>query len=277
MEAHEILDPLARHRRAAAAAGRARLGLEAAPGAEEELRLSQDALLEALLGWDAAGHPGASAPGARPLVSAALFEARWQAMLSDLSRSAVMQALAGRALGSWPPQLYAEALARMGLRPVIHPGSGQLVGWVDATVRVAAGLLEGPPGRYLVGERIAGKPYAGLLEIPGGKLGAGEAPAAAAERELLEELGLRVRAEERALCSWEGWCPPDSGRPGLRVRVDVHRVYAAGETLGGAGAPPPPGDSHASTRWMTLLELLSADRGTPSTASCCRSLLALGL
>lgn len=47
-------------------------------------------------------------------------------------------------------------------------------------------------GKYLIGQRPAGKPLAGLWEFPGGKVEAGETPEAAAARECLEETGLRV-------------------------------------------------------------------------------------
>ena len=47
-------------------------------------------------------------------------------------------------------------------------------------------------GRFLVGQRPAGKPLAGYWEFPGGRVEAGEAPEAAAVRECLEETGIDV-------------------------------------------------------------------------------------
>ena len=56
---------------------------------------------------------------------------------------------------------------------------------------VAAVLLHGD-GRYLLGQRPAGKVYAGYWEFPGGKVEPREAPLAAVQRELHEELGITV-------------------------------------------------------------------------------------
>lgn len=47
-------------------------------------------------------------------------------------------------------------------------------------------------GRFLVGQRPAGKPLAGYWEFPGGRVEAGETPEAAAVRECQEETGLAV-------------------------------------------------------------------------------------
>jgi 8-oxo-dGTP diphosphatase len=47
-------------------------------------------------------------------------------------------------------------------------------------------------GRFLLGQRPAGKVYAGYWEFPGGKVEPGEAPADALKRELHEELGIEV-------------------------------------------------------------------------------------
>jgi 8-oxo-dGTP diphosphatase len=58
------------------------------------------------------------------------------------------------------------------------------------TVDVAVGVVQRADGRVLIGQRVAGKPYAGWWEFPGGKLEAGETVADALARELHEELGL---------------------------------------------------------------------------------------
>jgi 8-oxo-dGTP diphosphatase len=60
-------------------------------------------------------------------------------------------------------------------------------------VEVAAAVILREDGRFLLGQRPAGKVYAGYWEFPGGKVEAGERPLAALERELKEELGIKVR------------------------------------------------------------------------------------
>lgn len=59
-------------------------------------------------------------------------------------------------------------------------------------VEVVAAVITGPDGRFLLGQRPAGKVYAGYWEFPGGKVEPGEAPLAALVRELREELGIEV-------------------------------------------------------------------------------------
>lgn len=57
---------------------------------------------------------------------------------------------------------------------------------------VAVGVVFRADGAVLIGQRLAGKPYAGWWEFPGGKFEAGEDAAQALARELDEELGIRV-------------------------------------------------------------------------------------
>lgn len=59
-------------------------------------------------------------------------------------------------------------------------------------VDVAAAVLLGTDGRYLLGQRGPDTVYAGYWEFPGGKVERGETPAQALCRELDEELGIRV-------------------------------------------------------------------------------------
>ena len=61
---------------------------------------------------------------------------------------------------------------------------------------VAAGILLDSEGRYLLGQRPAGKPYAGYWEVPGGKVEKGETVFQALKRELQEELGIDIQSSE---------------------------------------------------------------------------------
>ena len=61
---------------------------------------------------------------------------------------------------------------------------------------VAAGILIDKEGRYLLGQRPKGKPYAGYWEVPGGKVEKGETVFQALQRELQEELGIDIHASE---------------------------------------------------------------------------------
>ena len=61
---------------------------------------------------------------------------------------------------------------------------------------VAAGILLDAEGRYLLGQRPEGKPYAGYWEVPGGKIEAGESVFSALKRELQEELGIDIQSSE---------------------------------------------------------------------------------
>lgn len=64
---------------------------------------------------------------------------------------------------------------------------------------VAAGILLDSTGRYLLGQRPEGKPYAGYWEVPGGKIEAGESVFDALKRELQEELGIDIQESEELL------------------------------------------------------------------------------
>lgn len=61
---------------------------------------------------------------------------------------------------------------------------------------VAAGILLDSKGRYLLGQRPIGKPYAGYWEVPGGKIEMGETIFTALKRELHEELGIEIESSE---------------------------------------------------------------------------------
>ena len=62
----------------------------------------------------------------------------------------------------------------------------------SSRIEVAAAVIQREDGRFLLGQRPAGKVYAGYWEFPGGKIEAGEAPLSALTRELHEELGIEV-------------------------------------------------------------------------------------
>ena len=59
-------------------------------------------------------------------------------------------------------------------------------------VDVAVGVILGPDGRVLLGQRPEGKPWPAWWELPGGKIEAGETVQQALVRELQEELGIQV-------------------------------------------------------------------------------------
>ncbi len=63
-------------------------------------------------------------------------------------------------------------------------------------IQVAVGVVVRADGAVLIGQRLAGKPYAGWWEFPGGKFERGEDAAQALARELDEELGIVVRRSE---------------------------------------------------------------------------------
>jgi len=65
-----------------------------------------------------------------------------------------------------------------------------------SVTEVAAGILLDQSGRYLLGQRPEGKPYAGYWEVPGGKIEKGESVFEALKRELQEELGIDIHASE---------------------------------------------------------------------------------
>ena len=82
---------------------------------------------------------------------------------------------------------------------------------------VAVGVVLRADGAVLIGQRLAGKPYAGWWEFPGGKFEAGEDSAAALARELDEELGIRVLASEP-------WVVREHRYPHAHVRLHFRRV-----------------------------------------------------
>jgi 8-oxo-dGTP diphosphatase len=84
-------------------------------------------------------------------------------------------------------------------------------------VEVAAAVILRGDGRFLLGQRPAGKVYAGYWEFPGGKVEPGEGPLAALERELREELGITVRAAHP-------WLTRDYDYAHAAVRLRFFRV-----------------------------------------------------
>lgn len=82
---------------------------------------------------------------------------------------------------------------------------------------MAAAVILRDDGRFLLGQRPAGKVYAGYWEFPGGKVEPGEAPLAALERELHEELGITVRTAHP-------WLTRDYDYAHAAVRLRFFRV-----------------------------------------------------
>jgi len=92
------------------------------------------------------------------------------------------------------------------------------MGDARAPVDVAVGVVVRGDGAVLLGQRVAGKPYAGWWEFPGGKLEAVESVEHALARELHEELGLDVRASVP-------WVVREFSYPHARVRLHFRRVF----------------------------------------------------
>lgn len=86
-------------------------------------------------------------------------------------------------------------------------------------VKVAAGILLQPDGRFLLASRPADKVYAGYWEFPGGKLEAGETALRALKRELHEELGITVTAATP-------WLVQTFAYPHATVQLHFFRVTA---------------------------------------------------
>lgn len=84
-------------------------------------------------------------------------------------------------------------------------------------IEVAVGVVIRADGAVLIGQRLAGKPYAGWWEFPGGKFEPGEDAAAALARELDEELGIAVRVSEP-------WVVREHVYPHGHVRLHFRRV-----------------------------------------------------
>lgn len=93
-------------------------------------------------------------------------------------------------------------------------------------VEVAAAVILRDDGRFLLGQRPAGKVYAGYWEFPGGKIEAGEAPLPALTRELHEELGIEVETAHP-------WLTRDYDYAHAAVRLRFFRVVKWSGTLHG--------------------------------------------
>lgn len=87
----------------------------------------------------------------------------------------------------------------------------------ERIVDVAVGILIQPDGRFLLGSRPEGKPFAGFWEFPGGKLEAGETALDALKRELHEEMGIVVTAATP-------WLTQSFTYPHATVRLHFFRV-----------------------------------------------------
>jgi 8-oxo-dGTP diphosphatase len=127
----------------------------------------------------------------------------------------------------------------------------------SSRVEVVAAVVTCPDGRFLLGQRPAGKVYAGYWEFPGGKVEPGETPLAALKRELHEELGIEV---ERA---WP-WLTRDYDYAHAAVRLHFFRVVRwAGE---------PHGRENQCFAWQ-LPDAISVDPLLPANGPILRALL----
>ena len=93
-------------------------------------------------------------------------------------------------------------------------------------IEVAAAVILRDDGRFLLGQRPAGKVYAGYWEFPGGKIEAGEMPLPALTRELHEELGIEVETAYP-------WLTRDYDYAHAAVRLRFFRVVKWSGTLRG--------------------------------------------
>jgi 8-oxo-dGTP diphosphatase len=84
-------------------------------------------------------------------------------------------------------------------------------------VEAAAAVILQPDGRFLLGRRPEGKPYAGYWEFPGGKIEAEETAAQALVRELAEELGIEADR-------YTPWITREFVYPHAHVRLHFFRV-----------------------------------------------------
>jgi len=132
----------------------------------------------------------------------------------------------------------------------------------DKIIDVAVGVLLGPDGTVLLGNRPADKPWPGWWELPGGKLEPGETVLQALARELHEELGIQVTAAtpwvtyvhkyptttvRLAFCRVTNWEGEPKGLEGQELRwVDLRRAHEVPQLLP-ATYPP--------LRWLQLPEI----------------------
>ena len=125
-----------------------------------------------------------------------------------------------------------------------------------ARVEVVAAIIIGPDGRFLLGQRPAGKVYAGYWEFPGGKVEPGESSLAALTRELREELGIEV---EHA----HPWLTRDYDYAHAAVRLRFFRVVRWSGVLHGR--------ENQAFAWQ-LPDAISVDPLLPANAPILRAL-----
>ena len=110
-------------------------------------------------------------------------------------------------------------------------------------IRVAAGILRDPDGRFLIAQRPDGAHVGGFWEFPGGKLRSGESPAEALVRELHEEIGVCVEAATPFMAYRHDY-------PERSVELHVFLVERfAGDPRGLEGQP---------LRWVSVADLTTA-------------------
>jgi 8-oxo-dGTP diphosphatase len=159
------------------------------------------------------------------------------------------------------PSSQPDALQRVGRSPArTHAGASvetpDSLPHSSSRVEVVAAVILRGDGRFVLGQRPAGKVYAGYWEFPGGKVEPGEAPLAAVQRELHEELGITV---EQAY----PWLTRDYDYAHAAVRLRFFRVARWSGTLHGR--------ENQRFSWQSL-DAISVDPLLPANAPILRAL-----
>lgn len=114
----------------------------------------------------------------------------------------------------------------------------------DSRLYVVVGILRTEDSRFLIQQRLPGKPCAGQWEFPGGKVEVGESPRQALDREFREELDIEVVAVRPLL-----QLPYDYEH--ARVWLDISLIDSfRGEVVGREGQ---------QVRWLTIAEIRQLD------------------
>ncbi len=129
-------------------------------------------------------------------------------------------------------------------------------------VEVAAAVITGPDGRFLLGQRPAGKVYAGYWEFPGGKIEAGETPLLSAQARVAR--GTRHRGRARLSLAHP--------RLRLRARRGAAALFPRGAMVGRAARAREPAFRVAVARCDLGRSAASRQRADPARAAAARRL-----